>query len=205
LKQIRFDCIKITQALNFFAIKSGGSINKMKALKLLYFSDRYHLRKYGRLISNDDYIAMKNGPVPSVAKDIAELKNDFLCDEKALEYSSHYIEPDNKKLNFASKEAVDASVFSKSDIEAMNFAWDRFGHFTQYQLVKITHRYPEWMKHEECLYSVYGNRRSQQMDLLDFFDDPELGIERCFEIDERDRATKKEHVKEIAHLNSLWS
>src|ERR1700683_762715 len=44
---------KATQALNYFACLSASGapfaeINKMKALKLLFFADRYHLRKYGR-------------------------------------------------------------------------------------------------------------------------------------------------------------
>ena len=51
---------------------------KMKALKLVYIADRYHLRKYGRLITNDTYFAMNYGPVPSGTKDIAEASEVFL-------------------------------------------------------------------------------------------------------------------------------
>src|SRR5438270_13824448 len=67
---------KSTQALNYFArLAARGapeSINKMKALKLLFFADRYHLRKYGRPVSDCSYFAMKNGPVASEAKIVAE-------------------------------------------------------------------------------------------------------------------------------------
>ena len=35
--------------------------------KLLYFADKSHLCQYGRFICGDNYIAMKNGPVPSHA------------------------------------------------------------------------------------------------------------------------------------------
>ncbi len=56
---------KATQALNFFAAKAGGKINKMKALKLVFFADRYHLRKYGRPVVGDEYLAMNYGPVAS--------------------------------------------------------------------------------------------------------------------------------------------
>jgi uncharacterized phage-associated protein len=204
LEQIRFDCDfeKITQILNFFAIKSGGTINKMKALKLLYFSDRYHLRKYGRLISNDNYMAMENGPVPSTAKDIAELNNDFLCDEKTLDYSSRYIKPDSRKLHLASIAAMDESVFSDSDIEALNFAWEHFGHLDQYQLARLTHKYPEWKKQEENINTL---TRCVQMDLLDFFDDPDADIEKCFALDNQDRTARREHLAQMAHLESLWS
>lgn len=53
-----FDYRKTTQALNFFAVKNGGHINKMRSIKLIYFADRFHLRKYGRPITNDEYFAM---------------------------------------------------------------------------------------------------------------------------------------------------
>jgi uncharacterized phage-associated protein len=63
---------KAAQALNYFARQEGGSINKLKALKLLFFADRYHLRKFGRPVSECTYFAMAHGPVASEAKNIAE-------------------------------------------------------------------------------------------------------------------------------------
>jgi uncharacterized phage-associated protein len=200
-KLINIDCEKITQALNFFALNASGTINKMKALKLLYFSDRYHIRKYGRLVSNDHYVAMKNGPVPSTAKDISELKKDFLCDETAIEYSARYIQPDTKKLHFASIRALDESVFSDSDIEALNFAWTKFGHLNQYQLRDLTHKYPEWKKQAKYLSAT---TRTVKMDLLDFFEDTDKSNEQCFVLEDQDRAIKKEHFSQVANLESLW-
>ena len=64
---------KATQALNFFALSASGRMNKLKALKLVFFADRYHLRLYGRPITNDRYLAMKYGPVASSCKDLAEM------------------------------------------------------------------------------------------------------------------------------------
>jgi hypothetical protein len=72
---------KATQAVNYFAQRSGGIINKMKAIKLIYFADRYHLRKYGRPITNDEYLAMDYGLVSSGVKDIAEMSGFFRSSE----------------------------------------------------------------------------------------------------------------------------
>ena len=66
-------CKKGTQALNYFARKKNGKINKMKAIKLIYLADRYHLRKYGRPVVGDDYWAMKYGPVASSTLNIADI------------------------------------------------------------------------------------------------------------------------------------
>ena len=38
--------------------------------KILYFADKEHLSRYGRLICGDHYVAMKHGPVPSGIYDI---------------------------------------------------------------------------------------------------------------------------------------
>src|SRR3990172_3908608 len=38
--------------------------------KIIYFADKVHLQKYGRLICGDAYVAMKDGPVPSGVYDI---------------------------------------------------------------------------------------------------------------------------------------
>ena len=130
---------KATQALNFFAHKAGRSINKMKALKLVYFADRYHLRKYGRPVVGDEYVAMNYGPVASGTKDVAEM-SDFLGEEEAR-YARKFIQPSESGLAYGSIADVDEKVFSESDREAMG-SWDRFGRVEKYALSRLTHRYP---------------------------------------------------------------
>ena len=193
-----FDYKKATQALNNLALKELGKINKMKALKLIHLADRYHLRKYGRLITNDIYFAMNYGPVPSGVKDIAE-GSEFLG-EKEQEYSSQYL-ASSDQYTLKSTNPVDDSVFSDSDIEALNFAWEKFGHLDQFKLKDLTHKYPEWERHKEAL--KVDSRI--QIYLEDFLNDPEANIEKCFELDEEDRTARREQLAEMALITLLWS
>lgn len=193
-----FDHRKATQALNCFAAKSDGRISKMKALKLIYLADRYHLRKYGRLITNDLYFAMDYGPVPSSVKDLAEA-SDFLSDDEQ-EYSEKYIRPINQYTLKAVSEP-DHSVFSDSDVEALNFAWDTFGCLDKFELAELTHKYPEWERHRQAL----KQDSRIQMHLADFFDDPDSDIEKCYNLSGEDKTIKREHLAEMAHIESLWS
>lgn len=193
-----FNYKKATQALNHFTSKEGGIINKMKALKLVYLADRYHLRKYGRLITNDTYLAMGYGPVPSGVKDIAEASELFLGDEER-KYSSKYIEPIDR-LALKSVDTVDNSVLSESDIEALNFAWEQFGHLEKFELSEITHEYPEWKRHKKAL--ELDSRI--QMYLEDFFEDPEGDINKCFELSSQDKTERREYLAETAYIESLW-
>jgi len=41
---LEFDYKKATQAINYLVKKEGGTIDKLKLIKLVYFADRYHLR-----------------------------------------------------------------------------------------------------------------------------------------------------------------
>ncbi len=195
--QLNFDYKKATQALNYLAIKEGGRINKMKALKLIYFAERYHLRKYGRLITNDVYLAMKLGPVPSGVKDIAEASN--YREKRELEYSSRYIEP-LSRYTFKSLKPVDDLVFSESDIEALDFARSTFGNLDRYELARLTHEYPEWKKHKRAL----KVQASIQMSFFDFFDDPGGQINRCFELSEEEKAVRREQLEEMDRIEFLW-
>ncbi len=157
-----------TQSINFFALKAGGSIDMLRALKLVFLADRYHIRKYGRPITGDTYWAMDYGPVGTLAKDIAE-RSEYLGTQ-AVEYSSKYLEPSDVSHRIATKDEMDYDPFSDSDIEALEFVWDKFHRYGPFQLVNITHGYPEWKKFKENLEQPAISR--EEMDYEDFFEDP---------------------------------
>jgi uncharacterized phage-associated protein len=192
-----FDYKKTTQALNYLAIKQGGKINKMKALKLIYLADRYHLRKYGRLITNDTYFAMDYGPVPSSAKDLAQA-NDFLSGNEQ-KYSCKYVKPEGSR-DVKSVDCPDTTMFSETDLEALNFVWEKFGHLSQFDLVEITHQFPEWKKHKKSL--EMDSR--VQMDIMDFLEDSKTDFDELFELSPEERSCRQEEIKENLLIESLW-
>jgi len=189
---------KAAQALNYFARQGGGSINKLKALKLLFFADRYHLRKYGRPVSECAYFAMPHGPVASEAKHIAEE-----CDQlpqSALAYARKFV---RKKGDYdcATVANVDASVMSASDREALAFAWQNFGRFSKYQLRDITHHYPEWKRHEAKL----ANTKRVPMDYADFFKEPDAGYIPCHTLTDEEREAALELFQQRQTFDKHWS
>jgi uncharacterized phage-associated protein len=158
---------KILQALVWFCKRNKDQMNKMKALKLLFFADRYHVRKYGRLVSSDNYVAMEYGPVGSTTRDVLE-QNDITLSKSFLEYVNQYIQ--TQGYEFSCSRDIDADEFSQSDIEALEFALKTFGNFNQYELADITHDYPEWKEYERFL----KTNNSYPIDPLKFFSDPDL-------------------------------
>ncbi|MFH1213418.1 MAG: Panacea domain-containing protein [Candidatus Neomarinimicrobiota bacterium] len=195
---LTFEYRKAAQCLNYFAIQEGGKINKMKALKLVYFADRFHLRKYGRPITNDEYFAMKKGPVPSNIKDICEM-NDIFFEDKEKNYYNRFLSRVNK-YEYRSIAPLDANVLSESDVEALQHVWKALGSRDQYELAEITHLYPEWMKHEE---SLKTNPRIR-MNIEDFLDDSGREPVRCYELNKDEKADRIDQLKERSHIESLW-
>lgn len=191
---------KATQALNFFAQQAGRSINKMKALKLVYFADRYHLRKYGRPVVGDEYVAMNYGPVASGTKDLAEM-SDFLGEEEKR-YAKKFIHPSESGLAFGSIADVEKKVFSESDREALQFAWDRFGAVEKYALAEMTHRYPDWKRHEPALRSKIVTR--VPMNYRDFLQDPEGQADPCHRLSETERNAVASGIDELAAFERRW-
>jgi hypothetical protein len=142
---------KIIQALNYLAqYQDNKTINKMKAYKLLWLADRYHLRQYGRTITGDTYFALPFGLVPSDAKNILE--------EKETKYSvnkdeiSIYLSVLDKNHYQSSKE-TNFKVFSNTDIKVINLILKVFNDKTQFELSEYSHLFPEWKRFEEKLHS----------------------------------------------------
>lgn len=191
---------KTTQVLNFFAHQSGGEINKLKALKLVYFADRYHLRRFGRPITGDEYLAMPFGPVASGAKDLAEM-GDFLSDEERA-YGAGFLAPVDR-YSFRSASEVDERAFSESDRLALVWTWEKFGHMDRFELAETTHLYPEWKRHEAAL---EGKRETRvPMSYRDFLDDPKPGVEVCHPLTQEERIALAQGIQERFDAERLLS
>lgn len=189
---------KATQALNFFAQKKDGKINKMKAIKLIYLADRLHLRKYGRPIVGDMYFAMKLGPVGSRAKRIAELDE---MPSEAFSYAKKYIKPaDSKKQSFVSLQPVDTDLFSKTDLECLETVYEHFSDKDQFELAELTHQYSEWAKHARA---IRAGKKRVAMDYDDFFSETEKD-DPLFAQNKTDLNLAKESFDELREVSAFF-
>ena len=139
---------------------------------------------------------MKFGPVASGVKDLFEL--DSLSHEER-HYAQQFFVQGTREHTVHSISPVENSVFSDSDIEALEFAWKTFGHNTQ--IVELTHVYPEWKRHAA---SIEGGSTRVPMDYLDFLDDPPQGINPCYSLSNEEREARREQLKEMNNIAVLW-
>ena len=159
------DTRKIIQALNYIACSQlGHTVNSMKAYKLLWLADRYHLRHYGRTISGDEYYALPHGPVPMNAMNIVEGKPTLLKDgSNGISYIRK-----SKRYNFTSLLPPRMEVFSTSDKEALDLVLAEYGKKTWWELSDLSHTFPEWKEYETKLDNPYS-KNGYKIDMNLFF------------------------------------
>ena len=194
-----FNFKKSVQALCYFAEKSGGTLNKMKAIKLIWLSDRLHLRKYGRSITGDEYYALPNGPVPSATRDI--LESSVFLDDSASDYATEYL-TEIDKYNFKNLILPNLKVFSETDINVLDKVFDTFGDLDHFQLSDFSHLFPEWKKHESALKKRLSSRFT--INTEDFFIDINEKSGLFVDSDENLQLTKQifqEYSKFTTHLS----
>jgi len=151
-------------------------VTQFDILKTLFLADRSHLNKYGRPITFDEYVAMKDGPVPSLAYDVlkgalgglreAEIEKPLWVARPAGARSFHFMK--------AARQASE-DILSESDIEELNEALTLVLKLGYNGTWKKVHADPAYIK-------VWGARGERNQVPID----PELLLDRPHEHAGRD-------------------
>lgn len=174
------DTTKIIQALAHWADSQPEKMmDNMKAYKLLWLADCYHLRQYGRTITGDSYYAMHFGIVPSDAKCLLEGTKTKLRNPKG--YSPRYVlHADENRFKVVA--TPDVSVFSESDQAALDKVLAIYGSYDSLQLSELTHQFPEWTFYRDMLKDK-DSKNSYKVDLNLFFEDAPASASQLFDED----------------------
>lgn len=186
---------RIIQALAYIAYQQPGhKVNSMKAYKLLWLADRYHLRQFGRTITGDVFFALPHGVVPSDAKNVVEHQITHIPTDE--EYRDKYI----KRLGKYSYQAItepDIMVFSDSDQEALDKILQAYGTLDQYKLEELSHKFPEWLAYKAKL-EAEGTPKAYKIDFDYFFDEAKEDKSGLFADDPEKIALIKEYFHEFS-------
>lgn len=185
---------KIIQALAYIAYQQPDhKVNSMKAYKLLWLADRYHLRHTGRTITGDVFYALPHGVVPSDAKNVVENQQTHILNDE--EYRNRYIQRVGR-YSYKAVTEPDLMVFSDSDQEAIDKILQCYGHMDQYQLERLSHDFPEWMAYKDLL-EADNTPKAYKIDLDYFFCDAEKDKSGLFVDDPEFLALTKEMFHEF--------
>jgi len=110
---------KIQESI-LYLLSRKARLTQFQIGKALYFADLYHLNKYGRPVTFDNYVAMRKGPVPSLAYDA--LKPDFnyraaFGGERPWTWTPSGNHPEANE--FTASREPDSDALSETDHEAL--------------------------------------------------------------------------------------
>lgn len=140
---LAIDCERIVASIAYaiaIAEQKDENFTQYDVVKSLFLADRAHLNKFGRLVTNDTYVAMIHGPVPSVAYDLLKAKPWRM---KQLGMDS--VPWKSKSLGEGKKQYFDADtswvddVLSPSDKVAIEDAVTTVSSLSFGQIRKLTH------------------------------------------------------------------
>jgi uncharacterized phage-associated protein len=137
----QFDLKSTLAAITFIASKNVPELTKYKLCKLLFLADKYHLVKYGRIITGDKYCALPHGPIPSrtlnilnavISEDLRDEASTVLAG--AIELDRGFVNP-----RFHAQKVLEGEELSQSDILALQRVIDEYGQMGFDELKAITH------------------------------------------------------------------
>jgi uncharacterized phage-associated protein len=167
----QFDSTKAIQLILYILQRIGGKGDFIKIFKILYFADQKHLTRFGRAITNDNYVAMNHGPVPSNVYDIFKiLKGQSLFNSMADAFTPYFKiennhnvislrDPELEDISDSERECLDEAIsenkdlgFSELSAKSHDAAWksdERNGEIATLKIAEAAGANPEMLKYIE--------------------------------------------------------
>lgn len=182
--------IKAAQAVNFFLQESASDPQSvdgnmyLKLIKLLWAADRFSLRNFGSEVTEDNYSAMRYGPVASKTYNLIkacrlgdEVDSRWTSGSDGAWWKNHF---ETRDYGIESIADPGSDYLSRADILMLETAYNQFRGTDRFTTANnISHIYPEWTRS----FVPHATRNSFEIDPLDFFDDPENQPDPYFEVD----------------------
>ena len=136
---VGFRSRKAAQLCAYFALKSEGTIEKLKLIKLLYFAERKFLSENHHPMLFDEYYSLPHGPICSSALNGI---NGIIHEEI---WDNYITRNGNIVVAIKSLSRDEMDEVSDAELTVIDEIWKEFGHLTPSQLRNYSHRYcPEY-------------------------------------------------------------
>lgn len=135
-------------------------LGKTKLMKLFYFLDFLHVKKFGAPVTFDTYVHLEHGPIPSSIKNLVDsvgddFENAVLADTITIE---RVPEINMQRIKCARPFTErDKKLFTKGELEVLDIVCKRFRTANRDTIVKASHEEAPWNQTdllEEIPYSL---------------------------------------------------
>jgi uncharacterized phage-associated protein len=136
---------KAAQTIAYFAMREGGAISVLKAIKLVYLADRESTRLRGHPIQSEDRFSLPHGPVNSTTLDHL---NGAYRENQAIWQGVLQARAGNT-VGIADCNLTEESLdfLSEREVSILDSIWKQVGDMDRFDLADWTHDYenvPEW-------------------------------------------------------------
>lgn len=144
---------KLKVIIRYFCTNTDSRfLGKVKLMKLFYFLDFLHVKRYGTPVTFDTYIHLEHGPIPSKILNLVTGVVDN--EEDAILSDTIYIEkPEGIKMQrihcIQPFEERDKKVFSDRELKILKEICDRFGDQSTKSIEDISHLEAPWSMTKE--------------------------------------------------------
>jgi len=137
---------KLKLIIQYFCTHTNGRFfGKTKLMKLFYFLDFGHVKKYGSPITYDKYVNMEHGPIPSIimglvnsVSDEESLLSDTIYIDRSENQGIHKIKCYEKFID------DDEKYFSKSELELLKQVARKYKDSNKDKIEKDSHNEAPW-------------------------------------------------------------
>lgn len=116
--------------LYFFDNTDKRYLGKVKLMKLFYFLDFLHVKKYGLPVTYDNYVHLEHGPIPSTIKNLVDQVEEDVH-SAILADTINILTTDGQKIHqvvgMRALTEAELKLFSDSEIEILSEVCRRFG------------------------------------------------------------------------------
>lgn len=125
---------KAAQMCAYFSVLSGGTIEKLKLIKLIYLSERKFLSKYHHPMLFDEMYSLPHGPICS---NTLNGINGIIHDEL---WSKFIARNGNIVVAIKKFDRESCDEISDAELDVVSSTWDQFKDFTASQLRNYSHK-----------------------------------------------------------------
>jgi uncharacterized phage-associated protein len=135
---------KLAQMAAYFLYRAGRQMEHVKLMKLMYLADRGAIDMYGFPISDDEYWAMKMGPVLSMT---LNLMGGYEDSELQGVWGEWVSDKENFRVDLRKEGMTESDLDQLADeeIAVLKGVYDEFGDWPMRNLINYTHRLQEWI------------------------------------------------------------
>lgn len=179
---------KIVTILNYLSLRVNY-LTKLKVSKLLYIADKEHFIRCGRFITNDRYVKMKNGPVPTRILNIINEPDIYIAEPSNRRYLKHNISfsKDNKRI-IKSNRRPDLNELSNSEIQVLDKIIKKYGKLHISKLVDITHNEFAWinasdagfLSTKDIVHEIKEGRKQELLKVYEEYKNEDIELKTIF-------------------------